>query len=79
MHFEKVPVGSDARQHVVKEVVEVFTEAISDVDNVVSQRNLVLSQIPSYLTLNHALSDADVFQALLDLLLKRGLEVKFVD
>ena len=63
----------------VEEVVEVLAQRVPDEDDVIPERNLVLSQIFPDLVLHHALPMLDVLQTLLDLLLQRRLEVQFID
>ena len=79
LHLEEVPVGSDAAEHVVEEVIEFFTQSVSNEDHVIPERNLVFRKIASNLVLNNALSVLDVLQTFFDLLLERRLEVKLIN
>ena len=79
LHFKQVPVGSDAVQHVVEEVVKVVAHGVSDANDVVSQSDLVLGQVSANFPLDYALLVPDVLEALFNLLLQRCLEIEFVD
>ena len=43
LHFEKVPVWTDAVQQAVEEVVEVASKTVADEDDVVTKSDLVFS------------------------------------
>lgn len=78
LHVKEIPVGPDAAEHVIEEVVEVLPQTVPHVDYIVSQRNLVLLQISSQLSVNPRFPCLDVLQALLNFFLQRLFEVQFV-
>ena len=69
LHFEQVPIGSDATQHVVEETIEFIPQSVSDEDHMVPERNLVFGKIAAYLLLDDTFSVLDVFQTLFNLFL----------
>lgn len=79
MHFEQVPVGADAAEHLIEEVVKVLPQRVPYLNDMVAQGYLMFLKITAYLALHETLADAYLFQALLNLLLQRCLEVQLVD
>jgi len=45
LHFEQVPVRTNAREQVVEEVIEILAQVVSNEDHMVPQGYLVLCQI----------------------------------
>lgn len=79
LKLKQVPVLAHAAQHVIEEVVEVLPKGIPDKYNVISQGNFVLCEVFADLILHNTLSQLNVLQALLNLLLKRCLEVELIN
>lgn len=69
LHLEEVPVGADAVEQAVEEVIKVIAQAVSHEDYVVSQGYLVLCEIVAYFPLDLTFSEFDVFQTLFNFFL----------
>ena len=59
---EQVPILPDGLQEVVEELIELFSQVVSDEDDVVSDGDLVLTKTPAYLLVQDWLLRLDFLQ-----------------
>ena len=79
LHIEQVPIGPDARKHIIEKLIKFISQRISDLYDLVSQCDLVPSQIFLNLVLDHLLSEFDILERFLNFFFQRSFEIQFVD
>ena len=78
LHIEEVPIRAYAREHIIKEVIKLRPESISNPYDLVTKCYLVLGQILFNFILDHTFSILDVFQRFLNFFFQGCFEVKLV-
>lgn len=78
LHIKEVPIRPHARKHVIEKVIKLFSQGISDLDNLIPERNFMLGQILFYLVLYYLFSHFDILQRFLNFFFQGSFEVKLV-
>ena len=79
MHGEEVPILADSQEQVVEELVEGFSQLVSDINDVCPQLNLVVVDAFSNHAADLRLARTDFTDGSFNLLLYRFVEVKLIE